>query len=362
MQECERPDFHTPLKETHPVRTPLIVGMSLICASNVMAQVYDIPGAAPSIDRWFYPFAGNGTEVQAPTFAALLQAGFDDRDSQMLLAFATSPTVPTNRGARRYVVQSARVRLWVSADLRFAYDPSWDSVATSFAEADPTREPDADVGKPVEIFAAGWRGGWHPMNFAENGPFANGPSFPPQEGIRNAYAANLDASGNATDVSRHVRQRFEATPLSVGTCALPPGTMVPAGTEFVFELDVSSPGAAAYLGQALNQGRVAFIVSTLHPAAGGPGGGQGDPNYPAFYTKENPLSPVLGFTPRLEMSVLAYPSPDFNGSGGTPDDADVDAFFSAWSVGDESADFNLSGGTPDDADVDAFFTAWALGE
>jgi len=52
---------------------------------------------------------------------------------------------------------------------------------------------------------------------------------------------------------------------------------------------------------------------------------------------------------------------DFNNSGGTPDDADVDAFFTAWNNGEECADANNSGGTPDDADVDTFFTLWGAG-
>ncbi|MBK9188527.1 MAG: hypothetical protein IPM33_06165 [Phycisphaerales bacterium] len=52
---------------------------------------------------------------------------------------------------------------------------------------------------------------------------------------------------------------------------------------------------------------------------------------------------------------------DFNGSGGTPDDADVAAFFEAWGNGDPRADLNGSGGTPDDADVDAFFGFWNTG-
>ncbi|MBK9188407.1 MAG: hypothetical protein IPM33_05565 [Phycisphaerales bacterium] len=52
---------------------------------------------------------------------------------------------------------------------------------------------------------------------------------------------------------------------------------------------------------------------------------------------------------------------DFNNSGGTPDDADVDAFFTAWNAGDPCADANGSGGTPDDADVDMFFNLWNAG-
>jgi len=52
---------------------------------------------------------------------------------------------------------------------------------------------------------------------------------------------------------------------------------------------------------------------------------------------------------------------DFNASGGTPDDADVAAFFTSWSAGHESADLNFSGGSPDDADVAYFFERWNLG-
>jgi len=52
---------------------------------------------------------------------------------------------------------------------------------------------------------------------------------------------------------------------------------------------------------------------------------------------------------------------DFNNSGGTPDDADVTAYFEAWNNGDECADSNGSGGTPDDADVAEFFTLWNNG-
>lgn len=52
---------------------------------------------------------------------------------------------------------------------------------------------------------------------------------------------------------------------------------------------------------------------------------------------------------------------DYNNSGGTPDDADVTAFFAAWSNGDPCADANGSGGTPDDVDVTTFFNLWDQG-
>ncbi|NUQ67478.1 MAG: hypothetical protein HUU18_04250 [Phycisphaerales bacterium] len=52
---------------------------------------------------------------------------------------------------------------------------------------------------------------------------------------------------------------------------------------------------------------------------------------------------------------------DYNNSGGTPDDADVAAFFNAWNAGEPCADTNASGGTPDDADVATFFLLWNNG-
>jgi hypothetical protein len=52
---------------------------------------------------------------------------------------------------------------------------------------------------------------------------------------------------------------------------------------------------------------------------------------------------------------------DFDGSGGTPDAGDVDAFFVAWLSGDATADADCSGGTPDAGDVDIFFQQWLAG-
>jgi hypothetical protein len=54
-------------------------------------------------------------------------------------------------------------------------------------------------------------------------------------------------------------------------------------------------------------------------------------------------------------------SADFDGSGGTPDAGDIDAFFNAWLAGDASADADCSGGTPDAGDIDLFFTQWLNG-
>jgi hypothetical protein len=52
---------------------------------------------------------------------------------------------------------------------------------------------------------------------------------------------------------------------------------------------------------------------------------------------------------------------DYDGSGGTPDTADISEFFNAWLAGDDCADADCSGGTPDGSDIGAFFTVWLAG-
>ena len=65
--------------------------------------------------------------------------------------------------------------------------------------------------------------------------------------------------------------------------------------------------------------------------------------------------------PNAALSYLPPCSADFDGSGGTPDAGDIDAFFDAWLFGDPAADADCSGGTPDTTDIDAFFVAWLAG-
>jgi hypothetical protein len=52
---------------------------------------------------------------------------------------------------------------------------------------------------------------------------------------------------------------------------------------------------------------------------------------------------------------------DYDGSGGTPDAGDIDAFFSDWLLGEAKADADCSGGTPDAGDIDTFFAQWLAG-
>lgn len=346
---------------TQQVLSGLFISSTLMGASIAQGQSISATIHVPSMDRWNYPFASTpGAEVSAPSFAAIRQAGFDDRDAQFLIGFDTSLFVPAGYGGSRYLVSSVTVSVFVSTDLRFEYDPSFDSVATSYDLADPDYVVDSDLGKPVEIFPVGYRNGFTDQTYLESSPYSPFPSFPPREGVRNAFPAALDANGVATDISRHVRQKFEAQPIGIGTTPLlTPGELVPAGTELTFTIDLTQPQVRNYLANGLNAGQVRFMISGLHATSGGPGGGTGSTAYPTFFTKENALSPINGFSPRLQVQVSAFPGADFNRDGGV-DGSDVEAFFTAWESGEEIADFNMDGGV-EGSDIEAFFVAWENG-
>jgi len=317
--------------------------------------------STPAMDRWMYPFNFSaGAETSASVFAALEQVGFDDRDAQFLLGWTTSTQVTPGRPLRGYRLESARVRVYFATGDRWVYDPTFDGVRTSYPVTDPEGLPDIDDGKPVELFPVGYRGGWSLANFQEASPFVNGSPFPPTEGVRNAFAATVDVTGAASDVSRQVEFRFDATPLSVGQVpSVMPGMVVPEGSEMIFDLDVSSAATQAYFGRAFASGRLQLMISTLSPAAGGPGGGTGDATYPAFLTKENALAQPLNAQPKLEFVVKLVDPGDYNADGGVDGD-DIIAFFGDWDAGNEAADFNYDGGVDGD-DIIGFFAEWDNG-
>ncbi|HLP83298.1 MAG TPA: hypothetical protein VK157_03025 [Phycisphaerales bacterium] len=329
---------------------------------------------SPAIDRWMYPFAGTpGAESSASIFRTPSDAtisgapAFDDRDAEFLLIFNTSSLVPTGKGYGTYDVSSLRVRVFTSNEPRFAYDPTFDSVTTCYATTDAQYTADTDAGKPIELFAAGFRSGAQLGTWAENSAFAptGVPGF--LEGVRRVYPALLSASGTpTTDVSNQVRDRFEATPLSIGTTtAVPAGELVPQGSEFVFDIDLTSPAAKAYFARGFDQGRVAVIISGLHLAAGGPGGGVGDATYPAFYTKENITAVTLGLESKLNFSVTIGNVIDFNNNTVFPEDQDVIDFFNVLAGAEcetcRTIDVNGNGVFPEDQDVIDFFTILAGG-
>src|SRR5690606_14923507 len=112
-------------------------------------------------------------------------------------------------------------------------------------------------------------------------------------------------NGNTpVDISNNLKQEFDATPLAIGqTDAVLPGAFVPADTTFTFEVDLCDPAVRAYLANSLSLGELRFAFTSLHAANGGKGGGTGDINYPFWYTRENPIATIFGYTPTLDVRV-----------------------------------------------------------
>lgn len=322
-----------------PVRAALAA--SLFAASAANAQLLPFNPDAPSLDKWMYPFGPpGGREASAPTFGAILIPGFDDRDAEFLVGFNTAPAVPTALGVDAYRIASLSVLATVNSDQRFAYDPTVDSFRSLLPTTDPRFQPDADAGRPVELFAVGFRNGFTLLTYQENSPFGGQPTVPPAEEARNVFPIGFDSAGQPVDVSRQVRLGFDAEPAAVGlTNAVAPGELVPTDTTFTFNLDLCQPGLNAFLRDALNQGRVSLLITSLHPAAGGPGGGTGG-NYPSFYTKENPVAVPLGYAAKLRLSVQVYRGGDVDGDG-TVDFNDVLAFLNLYNSGSLAADLTL---------------------
>lgn len=302
-----------------------------------LAQEIQVVFGSPTLDRWMYPFNFTpGIESQASCFGAIEQAGFDDRDGEFLLGFNVGAHVPTGLPLDQYRIVSARLTAVVLNDLEARYDPTFDSVRSLYQTSHPDYVPDADPGRPVEVFACGYRNGWTLETFGERSPFGGAPIVPPAEGARNVFPVAIDGNGTTVDVSRQVRQRFDAMGLSIGTTdTVSPGELMPSGTVMTFELSPCDPGTRLYLRQALAAGRLNLLVTSLQPASGGPDGGSGERTYPQFYTKEN----AAGLPATLTLVVRVGDPGDFNGDG-FKDFFDYADFIDAFESASPEADFN----------------------
>ena len=306
-----------------------VLGLALL-ADNRSARTgeFRVEFARPGLDRWMYPFNGSpGCRASAPVFGTLDPAsGVDSRHGQYLVGFdflaqtvtncgvvAPQPALlATNRGAANYLLRRVRFTATVSRDRVFPYDPTPDAPATFRPADDPAFTPDADAGRPVELFGTGFRNGWDAATFWEDSPFGS-----PAPGQRNAFAAGFDAQGALADVGNNVGKTnaafapFAAHPFAVGTATnLNPGELVPGGTTLAFDLDLANPRVRRYVQAGLNSGRLRFTVTSLHGSNFG-----GQPAWPEFFTRDSELGPP----PTLEIEGTLVEPADVDGDT-LPDD------------------------------------------
>ena len=253
----------------------------------VQPQPFVISGPDPAIERWNY--ANNAAPCDRPAGASFGtfgdEAGVDTRHSQHLVGWDTALIVPTNRGPANYFIRRCRVTLTINRGNLFAFDPTQDDFRTFFETNHPAWLPDADTGRPMELFGVGYRNGFDVVTFDQCALFGSNAT-----GQRNAYAAGWSTNGALVDVGNNVGKtnvawpRFEVAPFAIGqTTNVASGQLVPAGAKITFDLNVADPLVVAYLQAALDAGRLRLMLSSLH----GTSGQFGSPQYPDFATRFN---------------------------------------------------------------------------
>lgn len=343
------------MKLTHKVVWLAAAGMVVAAGGTTYAESITAAFARPTFDRWWYPFNFQaGGESSSPTFGAIETAGFDDRDAQFVVGWNTTPSVPSGFAPERYKVRSLRVRAAVSVDNQARYDETPISYRNLLQTTNPEYVADTTPGSPVELFGAGYRNGVTAATLAENTAFGVGQQ--PAEGTRSVFAID---TANGQDISRQVRQHFNAAPLAIGrTTSVTPGALMPQGTVLTFDVDLCVPGALAYVQQSLAAGRLVMVISSLEPAQGGPGGGTGGA-YPAFYTKESPTATQLGLETKLDIVVDVGSLADLNNDDGVTID-DLVQFLQWFEGGDPRGDLSGDCGVTVD-DLVAFLVAFEQG-
>lgn len=277
---------------------------------------FHVNDTAPSIERWMYPFnADPCARTAGSTFGTLdPDSGVDSRHGQHLLGWDTAALVPTNRGPSKYLVSRCRVTLTINRGNLFAYDPTQDSFRTYFPTNDPAHLVDADTGRPIELFGAGFRNDFTAASFDQCALFGSSAA-----GQRNAFAAGWSTNGALVDVGNNVSKTnvefpsFEVAPFAIGqTTNAVPGQLVPAAAKITFDLNLADPFVLAYVQSALHTGNLRLMVTALHETSGQFGG----PSYPDFVTHFNEA--VVNPT-RIEIDGVVVGSGDLDGDG-LPDD------------------------------------------
>jgi len=322
--------------------------------SSAAAQSITVTYDGPFLDRWMYPFNPTpGTRITASVFGATNEPLFDDRDGQMILGWRTQDDIPVGLGSSAYQITSARVTVDVAGDLLFIYDDTQDSYRFFLPLDDPEYLEDDTPGQPLELFGTGYRLGFSKFSWQENTAYTFGD--PIGQRIRTAYAMSFDANGDPVDVSMSVEDRFDPLPFAIGlTAEVDPGDLVPQGTRFTFDINVTNAHVQQYLRDALDAGILNLTLTSLYRTT------DFGTSVPILYCREHP-DVTFGFAQAatLELSVsLGSPCPaDLDGDGQV-NSTDMLALLNSWGPCTGCpADLDGSG-IVDSADLLLLLAAW----
>lgn len=346
---------------------PSVFGFAGVLAVGCLASAQDISlsQSRPALDRWAYNFASTfplGSETAFSTFSIANDARFDDRDAEILLGFNTSTgltPIPAGQPVQNYRIISSSVTMRVERDLAFIYDPTPDTLTSYLPSSDPDATADADDGRPIEVFLAGYRNGFSatgattPPRYDEDSAYGSLPPFTTNNrGSRNVFPAQYDATtGAIVNLENCLDDRIVSRPLAVGTANLAAGASVPRLTDFTFAITLTNPDARRYLSESLAAGRLNLLVSSLLATT------QGNPSIPRFFSKEAVDQSLPGAAaPTLAVRVCIGPPGDWDCSG-TRAPVDIFAFLNSYFAGDLGTDVNYDG-VRSPADIFAFLNTY----
>jgi hypothetical protein len=313
--------------------------LTLLLTTGSRAESFDANFPEPASDRWNYGF--NTTTGSRPVASVFGYTGtlyeFDDRDGQIVLDFDTTALVPADAGSDRYRIDSIVLEITLADLLSGGYDASIDDWRTHLPPDHPEYLVDEDPGRPIELFATGFRNGISPATWTETTDFS--PVGPFGEGVRNAFAAECLAAGGLRDVSNSVADGFTPTPLAVGIAkGSMPGVELAEGTVLRFEFDGGDPVVADWLGTSLDAGRLLFSVSSLVEAE------QQGGDFVDLYMRENPLV-VAGVRNAATLRITGEITDGCSVPGDLDGDCivgggDLGIFLASWGTNDPATDFN----------------------
>ncbi len=287
-------------------------------------QPFALQTTPATLARWMYPHnASPANRATASVFAALGSApSADSRYAQFLLGWNTTNRIPAGQGVKNYLVRHVRVTLTIASGNQYAYSGTLRDYRSYFPASDPRYVPPTTTGYPVELFGAGFRGGYTSLTYPQDGPWAADPNGGEYTNRAN-YAAGFDLTGMLVDVSNNVGDNgttempnpFEVAPFAVGQNPnVVPGQLMPLNSQLTFDLNLNDPLIYRYVQQGLNDGNLSFILSSLLNASM-----SGPPNYPNFYTIFSSVAAANQF-PLLDIDgEIIRPNVDNDGDG-LPDD------------------------------------------
>lgn len=302
--------------------------VAALLTAGVVAYADQYVFDTPSDDRWHYPFNFTpGIRPKASCFGATGEDGFNDRDGVLIIAWDTSGQIPTGRGPGVYDIRSLTVRLTnesgaeyevdLTRDKWFTFDVNGDGTVN--ADGIPRGQPgdmdgesdDADPGRPVELFGAGFGpftsfATWNEFTFYEGSSGKdNMPRDPFPFVFQRRTVDMLHCEDNVAGLHNgnlpNPVESFTPRPWAIGNpIDYSPGQQ-PTPFTVVFEVNLSQSRNRVrwYFQEQLDQGRIILIVTSMAETIkmGGPAG------FPSFFTKEGLNLDPLAEAPLLEIDV-----------------------------------------------------------